>query len=122
MYKEQLEKNWDHWKEKIRQKWPKLTTDDMKEIHGSYDRLVHKLKARHNVSQQELERELGHFSAQTAPQGKGQPNKMRPGEEPHKNFNWGQNKPAEQQKHSRPNEQHGHKKENHEWDKKRKAG
>ncbi len=119
MYRDQLEKNWDHWKDKIRQKWPKLTHEDMKEIHGSYERLAHKLKQRHNVSQQDMDREFGHWVSQGSHLGQGShgnqnfhgnqgphapnnPNKMRPGQDAHR----------------RPDQEHGHKRENLDWSKK----
>jgi uncharacterized protein YjbJ (UPF0337 family) len=60
--------NWDqvegHWKEfkgKIREKWAKLTDDDLEVIAGKKDRLVGKLQSHYGKHKDDAEKELDSF-------------------------------------------------------------
>lgn len=58
MHREQIEKNWDRLKGKVRSKWNHLTEEDINQIGGKYDLLVSKLQKRYSKSREEIEREL----------------------------------------------------------------
>jgi len=53
---EQLEGSWKQLKGTVRQKWAKLTDNDLEYIAGKRDRFVGKLQERHGLSKEEAER------------------------------------------------------------------
>jgi uncharacterized protein YjbJ (UPF0337 family) len=61
--------NWDQiegkWKQavgKIKEKWGKLTDDDLQVIGGKRDQLVGKIQERYGVAKDEAERQVDEFS------------------------------------------------------------
>lgn len=56
-----LEGKWDQVKGKVREKWGKLTDDDVEVIKGRKDQLVGKLKALYGKSEHEAEKEAESF-------------------------------------------------------------
>ena len=61
--------NWDKiegkWKQavgKIKEKWGKLTDDDLQVIGGKRDQLVGKIQERYGVAKDEAERQVDDFS------------------------------------------------------------
>ena len=61
--------NWDQiegkWKQavgKIKEKWGKLTDDDLQVIGGKRDQLVGKIQERYGVAKDEAERQVDDFS------------------------------------------------------------
>jgi uncharacterized protein YjbJ (UPF0337 family) len=61
--------NWDQvegkWKQaagKIREKWGKLTDDDLHVIAGKRDQLVGKIQERYGIAKDEAERQVDEFS------------------------------------------------------------
>jgi len=61
--------NWDtikgQWKQitgKVREKWGKLTDDDLTTIAGKKDQLVGKLQERYGYEKDQAERELDEFT------------------------------------------------------------
>lgn len=53
-----LEENWDELKGKIKQKWGKLTNDDLLQIEGSYDQLVAKLHEIYSDKVEDVKEEI----------------------------------------------------------------
>lgn len=53
---------WQQLKGKVRQKWAKLTDDDMELIAGKKDQLVGKLKERYGYEKDAAEREVDEFA------------------------------------------------------------
>ena len=60
--------NWDtiagQWKQsegKVREKWGKLTNDDLTRIAGKRDQLVGLLQKRYGQTKDEVERQVGEF-------------------------------------------------------------
>ena len=58
---EQFEGKWDQLKGKVKEKWGKLTNDDMTVIGGKKDQLVGKLRERYGYSAEQADKELGVF-------------------------------------------------------------
>jgi uncharacterized protein YjbJ (UPF0337 family) len=61
--------NWDQiegkWKQavgKIKEKWGKLTDDDLQMIGGKRDQLVGKIQERYGIAKDEAERQVNEFS------------------------------------------------------------
>jgi len=61
--------NWDHvegkWKQaggKIKEKWGKLTDDDLQVIGGKRDQLVGKIQERYGIAKEDAARQVDEFS------------------------------------------------------------
>lgn len=53
-----IQGNWEQTKGSIRQKWGKLTNDDVQVIKGERDKLVGKLRERYGYQKDQAEREV----------------------------------------------------------------
>jgi uncharacterized protein YjbJ (UPF0337 family) len=58
MNRNEMEGSWKQIKGKIREKWGKLTDDDLDQIQGRSERFVGKLQERYGKSQADAERDL----------------------------------------------------------------
>jgi uncharacterized protein YjbJ (UPF0337 family) len=54
---DQVAGNWKQLKGKIREKWGKLTDDDLEVIAGKRDQFIGKLQERYGISKEEAERQ-----------------------------------------------------------------
>lgn len=61
MNSEQLEGKWEQVKGQIKEKWGKLTDNDLTVIKGKKDQLLGKLHERYGLGKEEAERELSGF-------------------------------------------------------------
>ena len=61
MNKNSLRGDWNMIKGKVKQKWGKLTDDDLMEINGQRDQLVGKLQKRYGLAKERAEKELSDF-------------------------------------------------------------
>ena len=57
----QLEGDWTALKGQIKEKWGKLTDDDLKVIEGKRDQLAGKLQQRYGYAKEQAEKELKEF-------------------------------------------------------------
>jgi uncharacterized protein YjbJ (UPF0337 family) len=55
---DQVEGQWNTFKAKVRQKWGKLTDDDMEQIGGKKDELLARLQTRYGAKKDEMEKSL----------------------------------------------------------------
>lgn len=55
------EERWKQVRDKVQDRWNKLTSDELDEIGGSYDRLVSKLQEKYGLTKQQAETELNDF-------------------------------------------------------------
>ena len=55
---ETIRTNWDEQKSRLREEWPDLTEEDLREIDGSRERLLEKLTEKYSFSRVEAEAEL----------------------------------------------------------------
>jgi uncharacterized protein YjbJ (UPF0337 family) len=61
MNKQMLDGNWMQVKGKVREKWGKLTDDDVDVIAGQRDQLIGKIKERYGKTTEEIDREVTDF-------------------------------------------------------------
>jgi len=54
--------NWDQVKGNVKEKWGKLTDDDLTTIAGKRDQLAGKLQERYGYGREQAERELDEFA------------------------------------------------------------
>jgi uncharacterized protein YjbJ (UPF0337 family) len=59
---DQMEGKWKQVKGSIKQKWGKLTDDDLDVIAGSRDKLVGRIQERYGIAQDAAEREVDSWS------------------------------------------------------------
>jgi uncharacterized protein YjbJ (UPF0337 family) len=55
---QQIEGQWDTFKAKVRQKWGKLTDDDLEQIRGRKSELVARLKTRYGDMKENAEHQV----------------------------------------------------------------
>jgi uncharacterized protein YjbJ (UPF0337 family) len=58
MNNDRFEGNWKQLKGKVKERWGKLTDDDLRTIDGKRDQLVGKLQERYGMARDAAEREL----------------------------------------------------------------
>ena len=62
MNKEMFSGKWNEVKGMLKQKWGKLTDDDLLEIEGDNQMIYGKLKQRYGMTKEDIERQLKHMS------------------------------------------------------------
>jgi uncharacterized protein YjbJ (UPF0337 family) len=77
---DQLEGKWKQYSGKAKEKWGKLTDDDLAVIHGRRDQLIGKIQERYGIAKQEAEKQVDEFArsfreaTQERPRGDREPN------------------------------------------------
>jgi uncharacterized protein YjbJ (UPF0337 family) len=66
MKKELFKGKWNQLKGKVKEKWGKLTDDELTEINGKTDQLIGKLQAKYGYTDQEAIKELEEFERSLA--------------------------------------------------------
>lgn len=61
---EQMRGKWDQFKGSAKQKWGKLTDDDISKINGSRDQLVGKIVERYGIAKEQAEKEIEDWGRQ----------------------------------------------------------
>jgi uncharacterized protein YjbJ (UPF0337 family) len=61
MNSDQIEGNWKQFSGKIKEKWGKLTDDDLTRIAGKKDQLVGMIQERYGIKKEEAQKELDEF-------------------------------------------------------------
>jgi uncharacterized protein YjbJ (UPF0337 family) len=59
---DQIEGTWKQYSGKIKEKWGKLTDDDLTTIQGKRDQLVGKLQERYGMAKDQAEKQIDEFS------------------------------------------------------------
>ncbi len=59
---DQMEGQWKQMKGTVKQKWGKLTDDDLDVISGSKDKLVGRIQERYGIAKDEAQREVDSWS------------------------------------------------------------
>lgn len=72
MNKDEFEGQWKIFKGKIKEKWGKLTDDDMSQINGKKDQLLGKLQERYGLTKEKAEEELDRWHNWFSSSGKSQ--------------------------------------------------
>ena len=55
---DRIEGNWKQFSGTVREKWGKLTNDDVDQIQGQSEQLIGKIQERYGIARAEAEREL----------------------------------------------------------------
>ncbi|WP_437614407.1 CsbD family protein [Erwinia sp. V71] len=63
MNSDQASGNWKQFKGKVKEKWGKLTDDDMTVIEGKRDQLVGKIQERYGYAKEEAEKEVSDWES-----------------------------------------------------------
>ena len=61
MNRDRIEGNWKQLSGSLKEKWGKLTDDDLKEVDGKREKLVGKLQERYGLARDKAEKELQQF-------------------------------------------------------------
>lgn len=61
MNKHQFLGKWTELKGKVREKWGKLTDDEVEELKGDYDQFVGKLQQKYGYTKEKAEEELSNW-------------------------------------------------------------
>lgn len=59
---DQVEGNWKQFKGNVKQKWAKLTDDDLELINGKRIELLGKIQERHGITKEQAEKQLESFA------------------------------------------------------------
>ena len=62
MNRDRIEGKWKQYAGKIRERWGKLTDDDLTVIHGKTDQLVGLVQERYGYAKEEAERQVEEFN------------------------------------------------------------
>jgi len=63
MHHDQLAGQWRQLKGRVKEKWGKLTDDDLTTVEGVYDRLAGKVQERYGIAKDKAEQEVDEFLA-----------------------------------------------------------
>jgi uncharacterized protein YjbJ (UPF0337 family) len=58
---DQLQGNWKEFSGKVKERWGKLTDDDLQVIAGKKDQLIGRIQARYGISREEAQRQVSEF-------------------------------------------------------------
>jgi len=59
---EQVQGKWKQYSGRVREKWGKLTDDDLAQINGQRDQLIGKLQERYGIAKEATEKQIEEFS------------------------------------------------------------
>ncbi|MGB7433928.1 MAG: CsbD family protein [Candidatus Acidiferrum sp.] len=59
---DQIEGKWKQYSGKVKEKWGKLTDDDLTTIAGKRDQLVGRIQERYGVAKDQAERQIDEFT------------------------------------------------------------
>ena len=62
---DQIEGKWKQFKGNVKEKWGKLTDDDLDRIAGKRDQLVGKLQERYGIAREDAERQIEEWEGET---------------------------------------------------------
>ncbi|MES2786781.1 MAG: CsbD family protein [Pseudomonadota bacterium] len=62
MNHDRIEGNWKQFKGKLKERWGKLTDDDIDVISGKRDQLLGRIQERHGIAKEEASRQIDAFS------------------------------------------------------------
>jgi uncharacterized protein YjbJ (UPF0337 family) len=60
---DQIEGNWRQFKGKVRERWGKLTDDDLDVVAGKRDQFLGKIQERYGITKAEAQRQMDDFAA-----------------------------------------------------------
>ena len=66
MNKEQLKGQWQQLKGQVKERWGKLTDNELTQIDGKYDQLIGKIQERYGCQKEEAEEQFSTWNTDTA--------------------------------------------------------
>lgn len=66
MNEDRIKGNWKQVKGKVKEKWGKLTDDDLDVIAGKRDQLLGRIQERHGIAKDEAERQVQDFESRNS--------------------------------------------------------
>lgn len=66
MNREQLEGQWQQLKGQVKEKWGKLTDDEIVQINGKYDQLLGRIQQKYGYNKERAEEEIRNWKAEKA--------------------------------------------------------
>jgi uncharacterized protein YjbJ (UPF0337 family) len=63
---DQLEGKWKQYSGKVREKWGKITDDDLTVVHGKRDQLIGKIRERYGIVKEDAEKLVDEFGMESA--------------------------------------------------------
>ena len=63
MNQDQAGGKWKQFKGKVKEKWGKLTDDDLQMVEGRQDQLIGRLQERYGIAREEAERQVRDFQS-----------------------------------------------------------
>jgi uncharacterized protein YjbJ (UPF0337 family) len=67
---DQIEGNWMQFKGKVKEKWGKLTDDQLDQLEGNRDQLVGKIQEQYGISKEEAEEQIRNWADRQVPASK----------------------------------------------------
>ena len=58
--------NWGHWRGRIRERWGRLTNDELDRVAGRREQLVGRIQSAYGISQEEADRQLRNWERNLA--------------------------------------------------------
>lgn len=55
---ERISGNWAHWKERVRERWGRLTDDELSSVAGRREQLTERLQVAYGLKSDEAERQI----------------------------------------------------------------
>jgi len=65
MNNERIKGNWNQFKGKIKEKWGRLTDDDLDVAEGQRDQLIGKIQERYGIAKEEVQRQFAELEEAT---------------------------------------------------------
>lgn len=65
MNSDEMHGKWNQFKGAVKQKWGKLTDDDIKQVEGNRDILVGKIQERYGITREKAEQEFNEWKLPT---------------------------------------------------------
>jgi uncharacterized protein YjbJ (UPF0337 family) len=59
---DQIEGKWKQYAGKVKEKWGKLTDDDLDVVRGKRDQLIGRIQERYGIAKQEAEKQVDEFA------------------------------------------------------------
>ena len=66
MNDERIKGNWNQFKGKVKEKWGRLTDDDLDVAEGKRDQLIGKIQERYGIAKEEAERQFSKLEESTS--------------------------------------------------------
>jgi uncharacterized protein YjbJ (UPF0337 family) len=67
---ERISGNWAHWRGRVRERWGRLTNDELDRVAGRRDQLVGRIQSAYGIAREEADRQLRNWERNLAVEAK----------------------------------------------------